>query len=115
MKKLLIRLFEAQFLLVVVLCAGVLLTPYGSEWQSFLAGGGISIAATLPAWLIFRRMPEVVKGRTFFFAMVVSEVAKWLVAIAITTVLLQYFSALGIVVGFIITYVGSYAVLLKRK
>lgn len=108
MKKVLQRVIFWQCFLGIVIVAMATLTPYQDAWQAVAAGALTALIATLPAWFIVRRMPAVIKGRDFFIVMVVCEAGKWLLTAIMTIIFLHYFHAFGIVIGFIVTYVGAY-------
>lgn len=85
-----------------------MMTPVHDIWPGVAAGAGIALASTLPTGLVVRRLPSVIKSRDFLRLMVICEGMKWLLTAVMTGWLLSYFSALGMVVGFAVTYFGSY-------
>ncbi|UJF23974.1 hypothetical protein L0B52_06425 [Suttonella sp. R2A3] len=81
------------------------------------AGGLLGISATLVAMMIFRRMPEVVSAKTFFSAMVVYELAKWLVIATLGIVLMQQtaFAPLGLIIGFFMVQMAYFWLIMPGK
>lgn len=115
MNSTLTNLIKVQTLLAIMtVLITAIFVPEG--WKSILAGSSISILTSCAIKLMWRRIPVVVRPYDFYGAMIISEVVKWLIVIALATLYLKMkFSALGILLGFSITYIFSYAIIWLRK
>ena len=109
MKKALRKIQFLQCFLTLSISVVVVLSPFRDSWRSVAAGAGIALVSTLTIGLILRRRPMVIKNKDFLRLMIICEGAKWLMTAVTTAWFLHYFSALGLVTGFAVTYLGSYA------
>lgn len=111
------RLLTAQVLIATALFAGMYFSPWQAWAGATLAGGLISLTTALFAHLLFRRMPKALDARTFYGAMLIYEALKWMIVAILVAVCMQVFAlnAVGIVVGFAPTYLGSHFYLLRTK
>lgn len=75
-------------------------------------GGVMAAVPTLFAMLIFRRLPKVMSGKMFYRAMIVCEVGKWLLVVALGAFFLQSHAPLWLLLGFITTYSAYFWILL---
>lgn len=80
------------------------------------AGGLLSISTTLMAMMIFRRMPQVVSAKTFFGAMVLYELMKWLMIAALGVALIKILALppLGLIIGFIVVQMAYFWLMARQ-
>lgn len=109
MKKVLRDILLLQGCLALVVSVIVAITPFYDNWPSVASGAGIALISTLPATFAVRRMPDVIRSKDFLRIMVICEGMKWMLTAVVTIGFLSRFSAPGMVVGFIVTYLGGYA------
>ncbi len=109
MKKVLRKIQFLQCFLTLFISVFVILSPFRDSWQSVTAGATVALASTLAAGFVIRGMPAVIKNKDFLRLVIILEGVKWLMTTVTTAWFLQYFSALGLVAGFAVTYIGSYA------
>lgn len=77
-----------------------------------LAGGMMAIVPTVFAMLVFRRLPKVMPGKMFYRAMIVCEVGKWLLVVALGAFFLRHHAPLWLLLGFMTTYSAYFWILL---
>lgn len=108
LKKLLrIQLFLMACLVVLGWLAG------HERWSTgLLVGSLIAISTTIMAMIIFRRLPKVTPAKMFYRAMILNEVMKWLLVIVLTALLIQYIFPLALIIGFIVTYLAYFWLIL---
>lgn len=116
MQKTIVKLLIVQIEIAIVLILLALLVTHHHFVLSIGAGALMSILITMMIWLIIRRAPVVLRARTFYTLMWICEIIKWLMVMVLTTIFIRMrLEALGLVLGFALTYLGGYWTMLKLK
>ncbi len=117
MQKVSVRLLQIQLVVGILLSLLVGASPYRDYLLSVVAGATISWATAMATYLMFRRMPEVIRRKDFYKMMVVCEVTKWLVLIVLTIFIITTLDirGFGLVMGFGLTYLGSHFLIFIMK
>lgn len=112
MQKTLIKLLLLQIPLLVAIAGGLALIAGKSAALAASAGGMMAVVPTLFAMLVFRRLPKVMPGKMFYRAMIVCEVGKWLLVVALGAFFLREHPPFWLLLGFIATYCAYFWILL---
>lgn len=116
MQKTIVKLLIVQLGIGLVLVLLVLLTNYQQLALSIASGSLVGVLTTAVIWILMRRAPIVLRARVFYALMWICEIIKWLVVTILMAVFLKLrLDALGLVLGFSVTYVGGYWTMLKFK
>lgn len=112
MQKTLIKLLFLQIPLLALSAGGLAWFAGKNAMLAAVAGGMMAVVPTLFAILVFRRLPQVMPGKMFYRAMIVCEVGKWLLVVALGAFFLQSHPPLWLLLGFITTYSAYFWILL---
>lgn len=76
-------------------------------------GGGLCLATTMQAFMIFRRLPDVLPADRFLQVVKLVEILKWLLVMIGSALLVQYWKPAGILIGFAVTYTAYFWMIFK--
>lgn len=110
------QLLRVQFLIALATLILSLLSPYAHLATSIAAGALVSCMSTMVVWMLVRRMPKVLRPKSFYFLMCLCEIMKWLAVIVLMVIFLKkQLAPLGLILGFVSNYIGGYWSMLKLK
>lgn len=112
MRSRLIKLLRIQVVLMLVVLVAALVLGQTFYLKGLAAGSLMAITTTIMAMLIFRRLPKVAPARVFYAAMMLNEMMKWLLVIVLSALLSQVVPPIGLAIGFIITYLAYFWLIL---
>lgn len=116
MQKTVLNLLLVQLKITVFLLVLTWPSPYRHLVYSIFFGALTSVLTTGSILLVVRRLPKILKAKMFYAVMWLCEIMKWLIVIVLVTVFLRMrIDALGLVIGFVPTYLGGYFMMLKLK
>ena len=116
MQKTVVKLLVTQPVIAIVLLVLTWLSAYRYLAHPIFLGTLVSIITSAALMLVIRKLPKVLKARTFYALMWLCEILKWLIIIILMIIFLKMqVNALGLVIGFATTYVGGYFMMLILK
>lgn len=115
MKHLLIKLAALQAVIGVFLVFIALITPLRTQWDSLAVGSGVALLSTCSMWFVFWCLPEVMSAKQLYKTFWGCEIIKWGTMITALVVFMPHHAALAVAVGFSITYVSSYILMILME